>query len=439
MKNVFIETHGCQMNFSDSEIVMSVLAPFYTITEDIKTADLILVNTCSIRDHAEERIWNRLRQMRVLKKRNKHLKIGILGCMAGRLKEQCLEKEAIVDLVVGPDAYRDILKLLETVDSGQNAINTILSEEETYADIAPVRYDTNGVSAFISIMRGCQNYCTYCVVPYTRGKERSRDPKTIVDEANRLFKDGYREITLLGQNVNSYFWEEKNKTTRFWNLIEEVAKINPLMRIRFATSHPKDLSNELIQVISEYPNICRNIHLPVQSGSDNMLKKMNRKYTRSWYLDRINTIKQLIPDCTISTDIIAGFCGESESDHLDTISLMKEVGYEAAYMFKYSKRPDTVAYDKFEDNVPEELKIKRLQEIIIVQQELSLISNKKDIDKEFEVLIEGFSKRSNEQQYGRTSQNKVVVFDKTNRKKGECVNVIIKSCTTATLKGIPVD
>lgn len=423
------------MNYSDSEIVMSVLAPFYQNTEDIKSADLILINTCSIREHAEERIWNRLREMRSLKKKNKQLKIGILGCMAERLKEQWLEKEAIIDLVVGPDAYRDILKLLETVDGGKNAVNTILSEEETYADITPVRYDSNGISAFISIMRGCQNFCSYCVVPYTRGKERSRDPKTIVNEALQLFNQGFREITLLGQNVNSYSWNENNNNTHFWDLMSMVAAVNPLLRVRFATSHPKDLSNELLDVMHYYPNICKNIHLPVQSGSNNMLKKMNRKYTREWYLSRIEAIKSKMPECTISTDIIAGFCDETESDHLETLSLMSEVGYEAAYMFKYSTRPGTLAYEKFDDNVPEELKIKRLQEIINLQQQLSHISNKKDIGKTFEVLIEGISKRSLEHQYGRTSQNKVVVFPKSNKLKGEYINVKITSCTTATLKG----
>lgn len=438
MKNVYIETYGCQMNFSDSEIVMSVLSPNYILTNDVKNADLIFINTCSIREHAEERIWNRLRELRHLKKKNKQLKIGILGCMAERLKEQWLEKEAIVDLVVGPDAYRDILKLLDTVESGKNAVNTILSEEETYADITPIRYDTNGISAFISIMRGCQNFCSYCVVPYTRGKERSRDPKTILKEAESLFEQGYREITLLGQNVNSYFWNEKNNTTHFWDLMSMIAAVNPLLRVRFATSHPKDLSDELLDVMSKFPNICKNIHLPVQSGSNHMLKKMNRKYTREWYLSRIEAIKSKMPDCTISTDIIAGFCDETESDHLETLSLMSEVGYEAAFMFKYSTRPGTKAYDKFEDNVPEETKIKRLQEIINLQQELSLISNKKDIGKTFEVLIEGFSKRSSEYQFGRTSQNKVVVFPKSTNNKGEYVQVKITSCTTATLKGTQI-
>ncbi len=427
------------MNFSDSEIVMSVLSPYYIITNDVKVADLILINTCSIREHAEERIWNRLRELRHLKKKNKQLKVGILGCMAERLKEQWLEKEAIVDLVVGPDAYRDILKLLETVENGQNAVNTILSEEETYADISPIRYDSNGVSAYISIMRGCQNFCSYCVVPYTRGKERSRDPQTIVNEAVALFEQGYREITLLGQNVNSYYWESDGKITHFWNLMALIAQINPLLRVRFATSHPKDLSNELISVIAQFSNICKSIHLPVQSGSNNMLKKMNRKYTREWYLERIKIIKKLIPDCTISTDIIAGFCDESESDHCDTLGLMKEVGYESAFMFKYSTRPDTFAFKNYEDNVPEEIKVKRLQEVIDLQQQLSLISNKKDIGKVFEVLIEGYSKRSNEFQFGRTSQNKVVVFPKTNWNKGDYVKVKITSCTTATLKGSSVN
>ncbi len=434
-KKIHIETYGCQMNFSDSEIVMSVLAESHEHTSDIKLADLILINTCSIRENAEDRIWNRLKELRSLKKRNKSLKIGILGCMAERLKEEWLEKEAIIDLVVGPDAYRELPKLLQTVNEGQNAINTILSEEETYADISPIRYDSNGISAFISIMRGCQNFCSYCVVPYTRGKERSRDPKSILMEAQQLFEQGYREITLLGQNVNSYLWNEDQQEVHFWDLIALIAKINPLLRVRFATSHPKDLSNELIQVISSFPNICKSIHLPVQSGSNNMLKKMNRKYTREWYLDRISEIKKHIPNCSISTDIIAGFCDETESDHQDTLLLMKEVGYEAAFMFKYSTRPGTLAHDKFEDNVPEELKIKRLQEIINLQQELSLQSNTKDIGKTVEVLIEGFSKRSKEHQVGRNSQNKVVVFPKTDLEKGNYVKVKISECSAATLKG----
>lgn len=438
-KKIHIETYGCQMNFSDSEIVMSVLADTYEHTSDIKLADLILINTCSIRDNAEMRIWNRLKEIRSLKKRNKSLKIGIIGCMAERLKEEWLEKEAIIDLVVGPDAYRELPKLLHTVLQGENAINTILSEEETYADISPVRYNTNGISAFISIMRGCQNFCSYCVVPYTRGKERSRDPKTIENEAQGLFKQGYREITLLGQNVNSYLWNENGKDFHFWDLMEAVAKINPLLRIRFATSHPKDLSNELIQTIARFPNICKSIHLPVQSGSNNMLKKMNRKYTREWYLDRISEIKKQIPDCSLSTDIIAGFCDETEQDHQDTLNMMREVGYEAAFMFKYSTRPGTLAHTKFEDNVPEDLKIKRLQEIINLQQELSLISNKKDIGKTMEVMIEGFSKRSKEHQFGRNSQNKVAVFPKTNLEKGSYVQVKITECSAATLKGFVVE
>lgn len=438
-KKLHIETYGCQMNFSDSEIVMSVLMDTYEHTSDIKSADLILINTCSIRDNAEVRIWNRLKEIRSLKKRNKSLKIGIIGCMAERLKEEWLEKEAIIDLVVGPDAYRELPKLLHTVLQGENAINTILSEEETYADISPVRYNSNGISAFISIMRGCQNFCSYCVVPYTRGKERSRDPKTIENEAQELFNQGYREITLLGQNVNSYLWNENGKDFHFWDLMEMVAKINPLLRIRFATSHPKDLSNELIQIIARFPNICKSIHLPVQSGSNNMLKKMNRKYTSEWYLDRIAEIKKQIPDCSLSTDIIAGFCDETEQDHQDTLNMMREVGYEAAFMFKYSTRPETLAHNKFEDNVPEDLKIKRLQEIINLQQELSLISNKKDLGKTMEVMIEGFSKRSKEHQFGRNSQNKVAVFPKTNLEKGTYVQVKITECSAATLKGFVVE
>jgi len=434
-RKLYIETYGCQMNFSDSEIVASVLADSFETTSEIKEADVIFINTCSIRDNAEDRIWKRLSQLRSMKKKRKQLRIGVLGCMAERLKEELMEKEAIVDLVVGPDAYRDLPKLLQEVSNGQSAVNVILSEEETYADISPVRYDSNGISAFISIMRGCQNFCSYCVVPYTRGKERSRDPKTIVNEAANLFQNGYREVTLLGQNVNSYNWELDGHKVGFPELLEMVAKVNPLLRVRFATSHPKDISNELLETIAKYHNLCKAIHLPVQSGSNRILEKMNRKYTREWYLDRIAAIKRIIPEASISTDTISGFCGETEEDHQQTLSLMDIVGYDISYMFKYSERPNTAASKRFADDVSEEVKGRRLQEIIDFQSVISVRGNKLDVGKTFEVLVEGTSKRSKEQFYGRNSQNKVVVFPKENTKTGEYVNVLITSCTRGTLIG----
>lgn len=434
-KKLYIETYGCQMNFSDSEIVASVLAETHETTTDIKEADLIFINTCSIRDNAEDRVWKRLIQLGFMKRKNKNLKVGILGCMAERLKEKLLEQQAAVDLVVGPDAYRNLPKLLNEVGSGQNAINVILSEEETYADISPVRYDSNGVSAYISIMRGCENFCSYCVVPYTRGKERSRDPQTIVNEANRLFEEGYREVTLLGQNVNSYRWQINNSTVDFPKLLEMVALVNPQLRVRFATSHPKDLSDDLLYTIAKYPNLCKSIHLPVQSGSDNMLLKMNRKYTRAWYLDRIAAIKRILPDASISTDTISGFCSETEADHQETLSMMELVGYDFAYMFKYSERPDTAASKRFPDDIAEEVKARRLQEIIDLQSKLSLQQNKKDVGKIVEVLVEGVSKRSKEHFSGRNSQNKVVVFPKENYKIGDYATVYIYECTGGTLKG----
>ncbi|MEI6346432.1 MAG: tRNA (N6-isopentenyl adenosine(37)-C2)-methylthiotransferase MiaB [Bacteroidota bacterium] len=434
-KKLYIETYGCQMNFSDSEIVASVLAETHETTNDVKEADLIFINTCSIRDNAEDRVWKRLIQLGYMKRKNKNLKVGILGCMAERLKEKLLEQQAAVDLVVGPDAYRNLPKLLNEVGSGQNAINVILSEEETYADISPVRYDSNGVSAYISIMRGCENFCSYCVVPYTRGKERSRDPQTIVNETNRLFEEGYREVTLLGQNVNSYRWQIDNSMVDFPKLLEMVAIVNPQLRVRFATSHPKDLSDDLLYTIAKYPNLCKSIHLPVQSGSDNMLLKMNRKYTRTWYLDRIAAIKRILPDASISTDTISGFCSETEADHQETLSMMEHVGYDFAYMFKYSERPDTAASKRFPDDIPEEVKARRLQEIIDLQSKLSLQQNKKDVGKIVEVLVEGVSKRSKEHFSGRNSQNKVVVFPKENYKIGDYATVYIYECTGGTLKG----
>jgi tRNA-2-methylthio-N6-dimethylallyladenosine synthase len=435
-RKLYIETYGCQMNFSDSEIVGSILSENNCVLEDdVNSADIILINTCSIRENAEKRVFNRLRNLRYLKKSNPLLIIGVIGCMAERLKEDLLKKEPAVDLIVGPDAYRDLPKLLKEVDLGDKAVQTLLSEDETYDDILPVRIDSNGVSAFISIMRGCQNFCAYCVVPYTRGKERSRNPQTIINEAKTLVENGFREVTLLGQNVNSYLWEETGETVNFSKLMAMVAEINPLLRVRFATSHPKDLSDELIATIKKYPNICKSIHLPLQSGSNNVLKKMNRKYTREWYLGRVNAIKTAIPDCGISTDIITGFCGETEEDHKDTLSLMREVGYDSAFMFKYSERPGTTAAKCYENDIPEEVKSRRLEEIIALQSELSLASNKKDIGKTFEILVEGQSKRSKKQLFGRNSQNKVIIFTSTDEKIGDYVIVKVTDCTAATLFG----
>ena len=435
MKKLHIETYGCQMNVADSEVVASILSPYYTITDSLREADLILLNTCSVRDNAEQRIRKRLRELVSLKKKNKNLLIGLLGCMAERIKEQLLEQEKALDFIAGPDAYRSLLQLIEEASLGNISFNVHLSEIETYDDIDPVRYDSNGISAFIAIMRGCNNFCSYCVVPYTRGRERSRDPKTILDEAQSLFEKGFREVTLLGQNVNSYYWKDILNSMDFADLTEQIAQISPLLRVRYATSHPKDISDKLLFVTAKYSNVCHYIHLPVQSGSNSMLKKMNRVYSREYYLERIQKIKEILPDCAISTDIIAGFCGETEQDHQDTLNLMKEVGYEYAFMFKYSVREGTKAADKFEDDVSEELKIKRLEEIIALQQQLSLESNKRDIGKTVTVLVEGVSKRSDEHLFGRNSQNKVCVFPKKHYKIGDYVEVKITKCTAGTLLG----
>jgi len=423
------------MNVADSEVVASILSPYYTVTDSLREADLILLNTCSVRDNAEQRIRKRLRELISLKKKNKSLLIGLLGCMAERIKEQLLEQEKALDFIAGPDAYRSLPQLIESAALGNISFNVHLSEKETYDDIDPVRYDSNGVSAFIAIMRGCNNFCSYCVVPYTRGRERSRDPKTIMEEAQNLFEKGFREVTLLGQNVNSYYWKDAEKNMDFADLTAQIAQISPLLRVRYATSHPKDISDKLLFVMAKYPNVCHYIHLPVQSGSNAMLKKMNRVYSREYYLERIRKIKEILPDCAISTDIIAGFCGETEQDHQDTLALMKEVGYEYAFMFKYSVREGTKAADKFEDDIPEELKIKRLEEIIALQQQLSLESNKRDIGKTVIVLIEGVSKRSTEHLFGRNPQNKVCVFPKKNYKIGDYVEVKIMRCTAGTLIG----
>lgn len=431
-RKLFIETYGCQMNAGDSEIVVSIMQQEgYRYTENIDEADIILINTCSIRDNAEQRIWGRLSAMRQLKRRKPSLIVGIIGCMAERLKEQLIEKGTGVDIVAGPDSYRSLPELVRTAEVGAKGINVELSKEETYAEIAPVRLDRNGVSAFIAIMRGCNNYCAYCVVPYTRGIERSRDPQTIVAEARTLFENGYREVTLLGQNVNSYSFGEVG----FPELMAMVAEISPLLRVRFATSHPKDISDRLLEVMARYDNICKAIHLPAQSGSNEMLKKMNRKYTREWYLERIAAIRRYMPDCAISTDLIAGFCGETLEDHQQTLSLMKEVGYASAFMFKYSERPGTFSARHFEDDIADDEKTRRLNEIIALQNSLSVVSNEAEIGKVRQVLVEGTSKRSDEQMCGRTSQNKMVIFDRGDHKAGDYITVKITSCSSATLFG----
>jgi tRNA-2-methylthio-N6-dimethylallyladenosine synthase len=431
-KRFFLETYGCQMNFADSEVVSSILLDAgFVPHNDYKSSDLILINTCSIRDHAEQRVLNRLQEFNSLKKKNHEVKIGIIGCMAERLKEELLERQQSVDLVAGPDAYRELPAMLSKVYDGEKSVNTLLSEEETYGEIEPIRLSGNNLSAFISIMRGCQNFCAYCVVPYTRGKERSRDYHTIVAEASKLLGKGYKEVTLLGQNVNSYHFEDVN----FAQLLAKTAEISPSLRVRFATSHPKDISDEVIDTIAKYPNICKNIHLPVQSGSNTTLLKMKRKYTVEWYLDRINKIKATIPDCGLSTDIIAGFCGETEKDHQDSLDLMKKVGYDSAFMFKYSERPDTFAAKNYPDDVSEETKLQRLNEIISLQQELSHESNLKDVGKTMEILVEGASKRSEKQYFGRTSSNKVVIFDRTTENIGDYINLKITHCSNITLFG----
>ena len=434
-RKLYIETYGCQMNVGDSEIVVSIMQKEgYRYTEVLEEADVVLINTCSIRDNAEQRIWGRLSEMRRMRKQKPSLIIGIIGCMAERLKEELTKGGTGVDIVAGPDAYRDLPRLVREVDNGSTGVNVELSKEETYAEIAPVRLDRNGVSAFIAIMRGCNNYCSYCVVPYTRGIERSRDAATIVAEARTLFDNGYREVTLLGQNVNSYRTGEVD----FPELLKQVAEISPLLRVRFATSHPKDISDKLLETMASMPNICKAIHLPAQSGSTEMLKRMNRKYTREWYLERVAAIRRFMPDCAITTDLIAGFAHETEEEHRETLTLMQEVGYDFAYMFKYSERPGTFAQRNLGDDVPEDVKTRRLTEIIDLQNRLSEESNKRDVGKEFEILVECTSKRSDEQLSGRTSQNKMVVFDRGDHKVGDYVKVRITGCSSATLFGVEV-
>jgi tRNA-2-methylthio-N6-dimethylallyladenosine synthase len=433
------------MNFSDSEIVASILKEEgFSTTSDSAEANLILLNTCAIRENAEQRIRTRLAQLKKHKTKDSNLVVGVLGCMAERLKKNLLEEEKLVDLVVGPDAYRSLPTLIEEVEGGQKAVNVLLSREETYADVSPVRLDKNGISGFISIMRGCDNMCSFCVVPFTRGRERSRDPQSIYKEATDLYEQGYREITLLGQNVDSYRWNtnikgeviDTNKPTyNFAQLLEYIATVNSELRIRFSTSHPKDMTDDVLHVIAAHDNICNYIHLPVQSGSSAVLKRMNRGYTREWYLDRIAAIRRIIPNCAISTDIITGFCGETDEEHQETISLMKEVKFDFAYMFAYSERPKTLAERKYKDDVEEQVKKARLSEVIVIQRNHSHINHLKYVGNEYEVLIEGTSKKSDQQFYGRTSQNTVIVFDKKDAEPGKYYNVKVDDCTTATLIG----
>ncbi len=436
LPQVYIETYGCQMNVSDSEVVASIMqSNGYAITEDLTKADVILINTCSIRDNAEQRIWARLDNLRTEKRNRPNMLVGVIGCMAERLREELIERDKFVDLVVGPDAYRELPLLVRAAEGGQKGINVLLSREETYAEISPVRLDKNGVSAFVSIMRGCNNMCTYCVVPYTRGAERSRDPKTIVHEVEELYANGYKEVTLLGQNVNSYEWKESEIAVNFAELLELVAQVSPSLRVRFSTSHPKDITDEVLYTMAMYENICNSIHLPVQSGSTRMLELMNRGYTREFYMSRIEAIRNILPDCSISTDIIVGFCSETEEDHQQTLSLMEWVTYDTSYMFKYSERPNTKAARHFKDDVPEEVKTRRLDEIIAKKFKLSEFKRKSEVGKSFEVLAEGYSKRSSEFLYGRNSQNQVIVFPKENYKVGDYVYVEITGCTPATLIG----
>lgn len=453
---VYIETYGCQMNVNDSEVILSILQKNgYALTEDMDMADVILANTCSIRDNAEQRIWGRIEQFRLQKKRNPQVVIGIVGCMAERLKDKLLEK---VDLVAGPDAYRSLPALLRDIRPDSPQINVLLSREETYADISPVRLDRNGVSAYISIMRGCNNVCSYCVVPYTRGAERSRDPHSIVREARELFENGYKEVNLLGQNVDSYLWKEcregaaegvptgdaeEGEVVNFAKLLEMVAAISPELRVRFSTSHPKDISDEVISTIAAHENICRHIHLPVQSGSSRILEKMRRKYDREWYLERVAKIREVMPDCGLSTDVIAGFCSETEQDHQDTLSLFEQVCFDSAFMFQYSERPGTLASRHYPDDVPPEVKTARLNEIIALQTKMSLKSNQKDMGKTFKVLIEGPSKRNPNDLCGRAGNNKMCVFPSMAAERatqglaplgaGNYVNVKVVDCTSATL------
>jgi len=438
-KLLYIETYGCQMNVADTEVVASIMQmDNYMVTEKIEEADAIFVNTCSVRDNAEQKVYGRLQYFQSLRRKKRSLIIGVLGCMAERVKENLIREHG-VDLVVGPDSYMDLPNLVGAVEQGEKAINVELSTQETYKDVIPLKIGGVHISGFISIMRGCNNFCTYCIVPYTRGRERSRDVESILNEVRDIRDKGFKEVTLLGQNVNSYSFERGEAKIDFPRLLEMVAQEAPGMRVRFTTSHPKDMSDDTLHVIAAYPNICKHIHLPAQSGSNRILKTMNRKYTREWYLDRIAAIRRILPDCAISTDLFCGFHSETEEDFKDTLSLMREVGYESAFMFKYSERPGTYAAKHLPDDVPEEEKIRRLQEMIDLQNQLSDASNQRDIGKTFDVLIEGFSKRSREQLFGRTGQNKVVIFDKKNYKVGQTIPVKITHASSATLFGNPVE
>jgi len=448
-KKLYVESYGCAMNFADSEVVASIMTKEgYSTTSDVEEADVVLINTCSIRENAEERVRHRLTNFKKRKERQPELVVGILGCMAERLKTQLLEEEKLVDLVAGPDAYRDLPNLINEVEGGQKAVNVLLSRDETYADIAPIRLDKNGVSSFVSITRGCDNMCSFCVVPFTRGRERSRDPQTIFKECQELFDQGYREVTLLGQNVDSYRWnmtskgvikDENAPTTNFAQLLRMVATVSPDLRVRFSTSHPKDMTDEVLEVIAAHENICNYVHLPVQSGSTSVLERMNRGYSREWYLDRISAIRRIIPGCAISTDIISGFCDETDEEHADTLSLSKEVKWDFAYMYKYSERPKTLAERRFEDNVPEDVKSKRLIEIIDLQQVHSLAHHQAQVGQIQKVLVEGTSKRSEDDMAGRNTQNVKVIFPKGNLKKCDYVMVEITNCTAATLQGKVVE
>lgn len=435
-KKFYIETYGCQMNVADSEVVAAILkGKGFTHTQDKNEADIILVNTCSVRENAEQRVRGRVESFSEIKKKNPSLLIGIMGCMAERLGEKLFDEEKNVDIVVGPDAYMDLPLLIEKASRGEKAVNTDLSETETYKDICPSRIDETAISGFVSIMRGCNNFCTYCIVPYTRGRERSRSPESILNEVLDLRSKGYKEVTLLGQNVNSYLYKDGEKQMNFPGLLDLVARTVPNMRIRFATSHPKDMSDEILETIARHDNICKAIHLPVQSGSNSVLKDMNRKYTREWYLERIAAIRRIIPDCGISTDVFVGFHNESEADYRQTLDLMKEVGFDLAFMFKYSERPGTAASKRLPDNVSEADKGRRLQELIELQTRLSLESNKRDVGKTFEVMVEGVSKKNTDEMFGRSSQNKVIVFPAKNILPGTLVRVKVKECTSATLIG----
>ncbi len=429
---LYIETYGCQMNVADSEVVNSIMLDAgFAVIDAPEEADIIFLNTCAIRDNAEQRIRNRLNALNVLKKKKPGLIVGMLGCMAERLKNKLLEEEQILDIIAGPDAYKSLPELVQEAGTGQKAVNVLLSREETYAEISPVRKDANNVTAFVSITRGCDNMCAFCVVPYTRGRERSRNPESILREVKEIVSEGYKEITLLGQNVDKYNWN--NGEVNFAGLLRMTAEANPGIRIRFSTSYPQDFTDEVIQTMAAFDNICKYIHLPVQSGSNQMLDKMRRGYTREWYINRIQAIRKYIPDCAVSTDIIAGFCGETEEDHKDTLNLMADIAYDFAYMFMYSERAKTFAARKYDDDIDEETKKRRLTEIIQLQQELSLKSNEKDVGKIFEVLVEGVSKKSADRLFGRNSQNKVIVFDKIDAQVGDFVHVKVLSCTSATL------